>query len=92
MASFLLKIINISSLAFLKCHDMNVVDLGSTQCDTTVSSYRWNFPNSWDGGQNCLPGCISRMNEGTLEEACCQAQQVGEGTKCHVQIQRNLDA
>jgi len=62
--------------ALLKCSDMNEVDLGSTKCNDTgngnVWEDNWRFNSSWDDAQNCLPGCISRMNEHNLTEACCE--------------------
>ena len=61
---------------------MNVVDLGSTKCNSSDVSkiLSWFFPWSWDDGQNCLPGCISRMNAIQAEEACCEAVQMHDGT------------
>ena len=57
---------------------MDVVDLGSTKCNKSDDSkiLSWVFPLSWDDGQNCLPGCISRMNAIAAEEACCEAVQI----------------
>ena len=67
---------------------MDVVDLGSTKCNKSDDSKipPWIFHSSWDDGQNCLPGCISRMNENEWEEACCQATQSNDkrGTRCMV--------
>ena len=67
---------------------MSVVDLGSTKCNSSDVSkiLPWFFPFSWDDGQNCLPGCISRMNENKWEVACCQATQGNNkrGTHCMV--------
>ena len=54
-------------------------------------------PNTWDEGQICLPGCLSRMNENNWEKACCGAMKnnIGNdkgGTHCMVQgVNTGLD-
>ena len=81
------KIIIISPLALFHCPDLKDVELGSTNCkDSGLTFVSW-FPNTWDGGQICLPGCLSRMNENNWETACCGALQRknGVGTHCVVQ-------
>ena len=79
--------IKISSLALLKCPDMDVVELGSRKCNRDKATTRldWYFEFSWDEGQNCLPGCISRMNENKWDETCCEASPGSpRGTLCTV--------
>ena len=74
-------------LALFKCPDMDVVKQGSTKCNSDERDDSWYFKRIWDQGQNCLPGCISRMNENNWEEACCEAVQRDDelkGTDCHV--------
>ena len=61
---------------------MNVVDLGLKNCQKRSNQFGWFFPNSWDDGQNCVPGCISRMNQYKQEESCCDAERKGNGTVC----------
>ena len=61
---------------------MDVVDLGSTKCnksDDSKAPRLWFITAPWDDGQNCLPGCISRMNAIQAEEACCEAVQMHGG-------------
>ena len=69
---------------------MNVVDLGSKNCQKRTNQFGWFFPNSWDDGQNCVPGCISRMNQYKQEEACCDAERKQEGTVCAVIFNSSL--
>ena len=57
---------------------MKDVDQGSTSCNYSESSTNktW-LVDTWDGGQICLPGCLSRMNENNWEKACCAARPSG---------------
>jgi len=75
----------------VKCPDMNVVELGSKQCNIANDSktVAWNFYDSWDEGQNCLCGCIFYMKKYKWEDACCEAIQLNNkrGTECRA---RNL--
>ena len=70
---------------------MDVVELGTTKCNSNKDSTRlsWYFLDSWDEGQNCLSGCIIRMNEKKWDEACCEAKQISStagtlSTACNV--------
>ena len=66
---------------------MDVVELGSTKCKSDERGDPWYFQKFWDEGQNCVPGCLSRMNENKWEEACCEAavwDDYVKGTECHV--------
>ena len=56
---------------------MSVVDLGSKKCNDDMNA-EWLFTGIWDDGQNCVAGCISRMNQNNVSEACCEAQKGGE--------------
>ena len=48
------------------------MELGSTKCNGDGDDFWW-LHKSWsDDAQNCLPGCISRMNEKNWDEACCE--------------------
>ena len=61
---------------------MKEVDVGSTKCKGQANSNDiWWLPRSWDDAQNCLAGCISRMNERNGTEACCQYQDFEEKGK-----------
>jgi len=73
--------------ALIKCPDMSVVDLGSKKCNDDMNDNMviWYFNGIWDDGQNCLAGCISRMNQNNVSEACCEAMKVGNkypSTQC----------
>ena len=61
---------------------MDVVELGTTKCNSEKDSTRlsWSFEDSWDDGENCLSGCIIRMNEKKWDEACCEAKQISSTT------------
>ena len=54
---------------------MKEVEKGTSKCNYSESSTNktWSV-DSWDGGQICLTGCLSWMNEKNWEEACCEAQ------------------
>ena len=61
---------------------MDEVDLGTTKCNRNATSDwdAWWLPKSWDDAQNCVHGCISRMNEKSWDKACCgfQQQRIGD--------------
>ena len=66
---------------------MKDVTLGSTNCDDSGSKLdSWYF-KTWDGGQLCLPGCLSRMNENNWEKACCGARKNKTSYKTHCFVQ-----
>ena len=97
MYDSLSKIIILSPLALFHCPDLKDVELGSTSCkDSLFPRLTW-FPRTWDEGQICLPGCLSRMNENNWEKACCGAMKSKtidnkEGTHCMVQgVNTGLD-
>ena len=60
---------------------MDEVDLGTTKCNRNATSDwdAWWLPKSWDDAQNCVHGCISRMNEKSWDNACCGFQQQRTG-------------
>jgi len=72
----------------VKCPDMNVVKLGSTQCNIANDSKTesWVFHTSWDEGQNCLCNCIVYMKAYKWEDACCEAITNSEkkATQCRI--------
>ena len=64
---------------------MKDVTLGSTKCKDDQLSNRvsWSLQN-WNGGQNCVPICLSRMNENSWVKACCEARKNNSETDCVV--------
>jgi len=61
----------------VKCPDMNVEELGSTQCNIADDSngFTW-IESSRDEGQDCLCTCIAHMKWKKWEDACCAAEKL----------------
>ena len=69
----------ISLLIVAYCPDLRDVKLGSSKCG--CAKWLMKVFDIWDGGQNCLPGCLEEMNKKKLEKGYCEATKLSEGNK-----------